>query len=55
MAWLAWHGSWLLYANSEEHAGVIDTSGSAARIDLGPSIARLPGLSPDGPFDVAWR
>jgi len=56
MAWLAWQGPWLLYADSEEHAVAIDSSGEFAPVDLSAVIAGLPGFLADGDgrFDVAW-
>ena len=53
-AWLAWHGRWLLFANSEHRAAVVDGTGHAAPMELTGVIARLPGIQQDGPFDVAW-
>jgi hypothetical protein len=54
MAWLAWHGRWLLYANPELRAAVVDPTGQAAPADLTRVIGGLPGIRRDGPFDIAW-
>jgi len=54
MADIAWRGRWLLYDDTEQRAAVVDSSGQAAPVELGRLIARLPGLRPDGRFDVAW-
>jgi hypothetical protein len=54
MADLSWRGQYLLYSNTELRAAVVDVSGSAAPVELGPEIARLPGLRRDGRFDVSW-
>ncbi len=55
-AWVAWQGQWLLYANAEQRAAVIDSSGQAQAVELGDVIAKLPGIRTDGEgaFDVAW-
>jgi len=56
MASLVWQGTWLLYADSEEHAAAIDSSGESAPVELSAVIAALPGFRADGDgrFDVAW-
>jgi hypothetical protein len=56
MAWLSWQDDWLLYADTEQHAAVVDVSGAAGPVDLTGVIAALPGFRPDGDgiFDVAW-
>lgn len=57
MSWLAWQGRWLLYADSEQRAAVVDTSGASAPIELSDVIALLPGISQDAEdaiFDIAW-
>jgi hypothetical protein len=54
MADLSWRGRYLLYSDTELRAAVVDVSGRAAPVELGPQIARLPGLKRDGRFDVAW-
>jgi hypothetical protein len=51
---VAWHGRWLLYSNSEPTAAVVDSSGRNHAIGLGGVISRLPGVSRDGPFTIAW-
>lgn len=57
VAWLAWQGDRLLYADTEQHAAVVDASGAAGAVDLTGVIAALPGFRPDGDgiLDVAWR
>jgi hypothetical protein len=54
--WLAWQGRWVLFADAEQRAAVVDTSGHAAPVELGDVIAELPGIGFDGEgsFDVAW-
>jgi hypothetical protein len=56
MAWLDWRGRWLLYADTEQRAALVDSAGVAAPVELGEVIGRLPGFRPDGDgmFDVAW-
>lgn len=54
MASLAWHGRWLLYSNGEPGAAVVDSTGLAHAVGLTRAIARLPGVSRNGPFDIAW-
>jgi hypothetical protein len=54
MAWLAWHGQWLLYSNTEQQAAVIDSSAATAPIELNGVIAGLPGTQPEGFFDIVW-
>lgn len=56
MAWLVWRGDRLLYADTEQHAAVVDAAGAAGAVDLTGVIAALPGFRPDGDgiFDVAW-
>ena len=54
MSDLAWRGRHLLYSDVELHAAVVDVSGRASPVELGPVIARLPGLKRDGRFDIAW-
>jgi hypothetical protein len=56
MAWLVWQGRWLLYADTEQHAAVVDASGAGGAVDLTAVIAALPGYRPDGDgiFDLAW-
>jgi hypothetical protein len=54
MADLAWRGGSILYSNSEENAAVVDSSGRTAPVELSRLVAKLPGLHPDGRFDVAW-
>jgi hypothetical protein len=56
MAELAWHGRWLLYSATGGRAAIVDSSMTAAPIDLSGVIARLPGARSDGEgyFDVAW-
>jgi hypothetical protein len=56
MASLSWQGPWLLYANTEQYAAVVDASGASAAVDLTGAIAALPGFRPDGDgiFDIAW-
>lgn len=39
---LAWHGRWLLYANSEGSLDAIDTGGARAVVELGGLIRDLP-------------
>jgi hypothetical protein len=53
---LSWDGGWLLYANSEQQAAVIDSSGNAPTTELGNVIAQLPGYNTDEDriFDIAW-
>jgi hypothetical protein len=54
MADLSWRGRYLLYSDAERRAAVMDVSGRSAPRELGPAIAQLPGLEPDGRFDVSW-
>lgn len=54
MAWLAWHGQWILFSNSEQRAAVVDSSAKAAPIGLGGVMARLPGVESEGFLDIAW-
>jgi hypothetical protein len=56
MAWLAWQGDLLLYADTEQHAAAVDVSGAAPAVDFSATIAGLPGFRSDGDgiFDVAW-
>jgi hypothetical protein len=51
---LAWHGRWLLYSNGEPAASVVDSTGRANAVGLSRVISRLPGVSRDGPFNIAW-
>lgn len=55
-AWLAWQRGWLLYANAQQRASVVDSSGQAPAVELGDVVAQLPGIRTDGEgvFDVAW-
>jgi hypothetical protein len=54
MASLAWHGRWLLYSNGKPGAAVVDSTGRAHAVGLTRVISRLPGVSRDGPFGIAW-
>jgi hypothetical protein len=54
MADLSWRGRYLLYSDTEQRAAVVDASGRAVPVELGSAIKRLPGLQPDGRFDVSW-
>jgi hypothetical protein len=56
IAWLAWRGRWLLYANTEQQGVVIDSFMEMPPIELGNVIAELPGFSTDETriFDIAW-
>jgi hypothetical protein len=55
-AWVAWQGPWLLYANTQQRAAVVDSSAKIPAIELGDVIAKLPGIRTDGEgsFDVEW-
>ena len=51
---LAWHGRWLLYSNGEPGAAVADSAGRAHAGGLTWVLSRLPGVSRDGLFNIAW-
>lgn len=49
---LAWHGSWLLYSNSEGNLVAIDTTGAHPAIDLSRVVRRLRGAGTG--FSAVW-
>jgi hypothetical protein len=49
---LKWHGSWLLYKNTEGNLVAIDTTGAHRAIDLTSLVRRIPGMR-DG-FAANW-
>jgi len=53
---VAWHGSRLLYSNTEQQAAIVDASGRRPSLDLSHVIGGLPGFQRDGDgiFDIAW-
>jgi hypothetical protein len=51
-AGLQWHGSWLLYSNSEGHLAAIDTAGTRRAIELGGLVRSLPGTRTG--FSANW-
>jgi hypothetical protein len=53
MTELAWHGAWLLSSSVEHRVALIDTSRNAT-IDVSTLVTALPGVSPNGYFDVGW-
>lgn len=56
IAWLAWQGPWLLYADTEQRAALVDSNGQSLPVELGDLISQLPGFRVDGEgiFDIAW-
>jgi hypothetical protein len=49
---LQWHGSWLLYSNTEHDLAAIDTMGAHRTIALNKIVKRLPGTR--GGFSAFW-
>jgi hypothetical protein len=43
-----------VYSDTELRAAVVEVSSRAPPVELGPVIARLPGLERDGRFEVSW-
>jgi hypothetical protein len=51
---VAWHGSWLLYANADPAAAVVDSRGQAPAVRLDKLISELPGVEREGIFNIDW-